>query len=242
MSAYIHTEDIHNIKAAEIILPIVFKLSPVNSIVDIGCGIGTWLSVASSLGISDLIGVDGDYVAINLLEKHLNLNSFFAADLSLPLDLDRKFDLALCLEVAEHLPESSGSTLVGSLINHSDLILFSAAIPLQGGQNHLNEQPPSYWIKKFEEHGYYVYDPIRHLVWDTEEVDVWYKQNTFLFSRKELALSSPKYTHIVHPELFRTHQLKKIQYQNELEKLKSGNGKPLFYLKRFFQSLIKSKG
>lgn len=236
---YIHEEAVHNYKAAKIVLPILIQSFSHKSILDVGCGTGTWLKVAKELGVHEVVGIDGEYVDRSLLLQNLDEKEFLATDLSFPFQLNRQFDLLICLEVAEHLKESSADTFVSSLILHSDLILFSAAIPLQGGQNHLNEQTPDYWIKKFRDHGFYVYDPIRPLVWDSEDVDVWYKQNIFLFSRKKLELPSPKYTHIVHPELFRTHQLKKIQYQNELEKLKSGNGKPLFYLKRFFQSLIK---
>jgi hypothetical protein len=175
------------------------------------------------------------------LNQNLEENEFLPADLSFPFKLDRKFDLLISLEVAEHLKEESADDFIQSLCAHSDLILFSAAIPFQGGQNHLNEQHPTYWIQKFESHGYHVYDPIRPLVWNSTEVDVWYKQNMFLFSIVELDLPRPVYTHIVHPDLFEAHQLKNIQYQKELKKIKTGQAKPSFYLKRFFQSLVNSK-
>jgi len=238
---YIHEQAVHNYKAAKVILPILTKLVVPNSILDVGCGTGTWLKVAKELGVLDVVGIDGDYVDRSLLLQNLKEEEFLATDLSFPFQLDRQFDLVICLEVAEHLKESSADTLITSLTCHSDAILFSAAIPFQGGQNHLNEQPPQYWIEKFEQHGYQVYDLIRPLVWDSPEVDVWYKQNMFLFSRKTLDLPDPVYTHIVHPELFEAQQLKNIQYQNELKKLKAGHGKPSFYLKRFFQSLVTSK-
>jgi SAM-dependent methyltransferase len=237
MSAYIHTEDTHNIKAAEIILPLVFKFSYANSIVDIGCGIGTWLSVSSSLGISDLMGVDGDYVAKDLLEKHLNLDSFLAADLSLPLALDRRFDLALCLEVAEHLPESSARNLVNSLVKCSDVILFSAAIPGQGGQNHINEQWPDYWAQLFEEHDYVFLDIIRSLIWDNPNVDFWYKQNIFLVVKKnhELASKYPiSHLPLVHPELLDRVGQNKEKDINSLKKQLA-----IHPIKRWIRQIIK---
>ena len=64
-------------------------------------------------------------------------------DLAQPLQIDRRFDLALSLEVAEHLPPECGSEFVQTLTDLSSVILFSAAIPFQGGTDHLNEQWPS---------------------------------------------------------------------------------------------------
>lgn len=202
---YNHNELEHNIVAPNYILPILFNFFKPKTVLDLGCGIGTWLNVASSLGISQLKGVDGDYVSKDLLEKHLNLNSFLAADLRLPLTLGRRFDLAICLEVGEHLPESSAMILVNSLITHSDVILFSAAVPGQGGQNHINEQWPDYWAMLFAEHNYVFLDIIRPLIWDNPKVDFWYKQNIFLVvkSTHELALKYPSsHLPLIHPELF----------------------------------------
>lgn len=236
---YFHEESFHNYDAAKVILPFVIQNFNPKSILDVGCGTGTWLKVAKELGVSEVVGIDGDYVDRSVLLQNLDQNEFLAADLSFPFQLDRQFDLLICLEVAEHLHEDFAENFIYSLSLHSDLILFSAAIPLQGGQNHLNEQAPSYWIKKFENSGYHVYDPIRPLVWNSQEVDVWYKQNMFLFSRAELNIQKPIITHFVHPELYESQLLKKIQYYEELKKIKNGNSKPFFYLKRFFQSLFK---
>jgi SAM-dependent methyltransferase len=237
MKEYVHTEETHNIGAAEIILPIVFQFVQAQSILDVGCGIGTWLSVSRSLGISDIKGVDGDYVAKDMLEKHLNLDSFLAADLSLPLDLIRSFDLAICLEVAEHLPESSAQTLVNSLIKHSDTILFSAAIPSQGGQNHLNEQWPDYWARLFAEQDYVFLDIIRPLIWDNPEVDYWYKQNIFLVVKSSHELASkytPSHLPLVHPELLNRIAQNKEKQINSLKKQLA-----IHPLKRWIKSIIK---
>lgn len=202
---YFHEEEIHNTSSAGLILPIVLGLINPKSILDIGCGIGTWLSVAKKLGIKDLIGVDGEYVDPKLLGKYLNNEEFLSYDLTQTLDLKRKFDLCLCLEVAEHLPESSSDTLVKTLIKHSDSILFSAAIPGQGGQNHVNEQWPNYWSEKFLKHGYVFLDIIRPLIWNNSNVDFWYKQNIFLVVKDshELASNFPSSSlSLVHPELY----------------------------------------
>jgi SAM-dependent methyltransferase len=236
---YVHSEDVHNFTAARIILPLIFDLIGTKSLIDVGCGIGTWLKVAKDLGVSDILGVDGDYVDRKVLSKYIDEDNFLARDLTKPLELYRTFDLALCLEVAEHLPFESADILIDSLCNHSGTILFSAAIPFQGGQNHLNEQTPNYWIGKFEQRGFQVYDPIRSAVWERIDVDVWYKQNILLFSTKELSLPKPIFTHVVHPELFEAHLAKKNQYMAELKKIKDGKVNSSFYLKNFFKSIFR---
>ena len=62
-----------------------------------------------------------------------------------------------------------------------DVILFSAAVLGQGGTNHVNEQMPSYWAKKFLRLGYVGIDCIRPEVWENYKVQVWYRQNTLMY-------------------------------------------------------------
>ncbi|GMQ26643.1 hypothetical protein Aoki45_33260 [Algoriphagus sp. oki45] len=238
MSRYVHTLETHNQKAAEIVLPLLFQFFNPISLLDVGCGIGTWLSVAKKLGVLDVKGVDADYVDRILLRKYFSEEDFISHDLTRPLELGRKFDLCLCLEVAEHLPENSGETLIDTLVCHSDMILFSAAIPGQGGQNHINEQEPQYWIEKFAKRGYNVFDPIRPLVWNNDSVDFWYRQNIFVFSKKSLGLNQPTFLYLVHPKLYQI-QVKKIgQLERQLGKIKSGNVSFRFYLKGLIKSLF----
>lgn len=236
---YTHEEKIHNTSAAAVILPELISRMEINSIIDIGCGIGTWLFVAKKLGVEDVLGVDGNYVDRDLLGKFLSAREFISHDLNQSLNLNRKFDLCFCLEVAEHLVENTADILIQTLVNHSDIILFSAAIPCQGGQNHLNEQRPEYWIEKFNEKGFMVYDPIRPKFWDNPNVEVWYKQNLFIFSRNKLEFQEPIIPFVVHPDLYQTQVLKKNQFECELKSIRSGKASPAFYLKRFFKSLLK---
>ena len=98
---------------------------------------------------------------------------------------DGRYDLAVCLEVAEHLPESSASDLVRTLTTLAPIVLFSAAIPGQGGVGHINERWPSYWKSRFEEHGFQRLDPIRPHIWKNRRVHWWYRQNIFLFAARE---------------------------------------------------------
>lgn len=198
MIDYIHTEEIHNLTAPREVVPLLIQLTKPKSVLDVGCGTGTWLNVFDENGVKDFLGVDGDFVNRSLLK--IKTDNFIPVDLRKPLDLKRRFDLVVCLEVAEHLSIENADVLINSLVNHSDQIIFSAAIPNQGGQNHLNEQWPDYWAEKFYEHGYYFHDTIRPIIWNNSKIDWWYRQNIFLVNKtkpeRESALS------IVHPELF----------------------------------------
>jgi SAM-dependent methyltransferase len=197
---YLHDEVVHNFNAAKEVLPFLLNRFKPKSIVDIGCGIATWLAVAKDLGIKDIAGVDGAYVDRTLLK--IKEEEFVEKDLRLPFSLNRKFDLLLCLEVAEHLPESSSDVFVHSLCQHSDIIIFSAAIPGQGGQFHLNEQWPQYWIDKFYKNDFVCEDSIRPLFWDNENIECWYRQNMLLFKKKSAINDKQKVMAYVHPELF----------------------------------------
>ena len=137
-----------------------------------------WLSVWKSYG-AQITGLDGDYVRPDQLL--IKQEEFVAADLRAGFALDRKFSLAQSLEVAEHLPESVANLFVESLCRHSDMVLFSAATPGQGGENHINEQTYGYWRDLFQQHGYAMYDPVRCAIAGNSVVKAWYRYNTFLY-------------------------------------------------------------
>ena len=238
-SIYYHSLEIHNHEAPTEILPIVFSFFFPASILDVGCGIGTWLKSANDLNIEDLIGIDGSFVDKSLLERNISSNQFYAVDLNKGFKLNRKFDLSICLEVVEHLSSESAETIVESLVDHSKVILFSAAIPGQGGQNHLNEQWPSYWADKFRCHGYVFLDVIRPLIWDNPKVEFWYKQNIFLVVKSDHFLAkkySSSFLSLVHPELF---DRKQSEFQRRIDSLERQLG--VHPLKRWLKTFIKFK-
>jgi SAM-dependent methyltransferase len=179
-------EEIRNgsTRSAEVMVPLVLNLLPVHSVVDVGCGDGSWLGVFRNLGVEEILGIDGDYVDRDILR--IPQDHFQAADLTKPLDLKRVFDLAISLEVAEHLPPESAEPFVASLCRLAPAVLFSAAIPIQGGNHHLNEQWPDKWATLFREHGYVAVDFIRKRVWQNKSVEWWYAQNMLLFAKEDL--------------------------------------------------------
>jgi SAM-dependent methyltransferase len=175
-------------RSAEVVVPMLIELIRPTSVIDVGCGKGAWLAVFREEGVEDIWGVDG-YVGPDLLEIPRDLFTF--ADLAEPLRLDRTFDLVVSLEVAEHLPESSARTFVDTLVGLGPVVLFSAAIPSQGGVNHVNEQWQDYWASIFETHDYQPIDCLRRKVWQHQDVEWWYAQNMILYARRDVLRSNP---------------------------------------------------
>jgi SAM-dependent methyltransferase len=199
------------LKSARQIAPFVYNLIQPASVVDIGCGVGAWLKAFSELGAKRIHGYDGAWLDPNAL--CIPPECFSAHDLSHPLKAEGIYDLAICLEAAEHVPESNAKDLVSGLTHLAPVVLFSAAIPNQEGRGHINEQWPSYWSNLFEEHDYSAIDCIRPLFWNNDDVRWWYKQNAMLFVRKKKLqeiknrLDGSYFTEgapmpLVHPELF----------------------------------------
>lgn len=153
---------------------------PITSILDIGCGLGVWLKAWEQLGAKDIVGIDGKYV--NQHELRIPLERFLPMDISKPFNLNRRFDLVQCLEVAEHIDESSAECLIRSLTHHGDIILFSAALPGQGGEHHVNEQPLEYWAEHFAQLNYRAFDYPRQCTKDATKIEPWYRYNTVIYA------------------------------------------------------------
>lgn len=196
--------------SAETILSILLeKIPEINSAADIGCGVGTWLSVLENMGVSTVLGIEGNWVDEELLV--IPKESFQQMDLSKMETPSQRYDLAISLEVAEHLPPESAEDFVSRLTELSDYILFSAAIPGQGGKNHVNEQWQEYWVKLFRDRGYNVHDFIRPRIWEDERIPFWYRQNILFFSKSSKSatvshssnqLEMGSMLNAVHPNLY----------------------------------------
>lgn len=170
-----------SLRSARRVLPHLVQLVAPRSLVDVGCGVGTWLKAAMELGVEDVLGIDGPYVDRAMLQ--IPASRFTPIDLTRPFRLPRTFDVALSLEVAEHLPESYAADFVESLASLSNIVLFSAAIPKQMGEHHINEQWQSWWVDRFAAVGFVPVDCMRRRVWDDADVEWWYAQNMLLMVR-----------------------------------------------------------
>ncbi len=178
-------------RSADIILPIAFEWTGrPRSVVDVGCGTGAWLDACRRLGVDRVLGIDGNYVDREQLR--IPTDSFVPMDLAAPRPWSERFDLAMSLEVAEHLPATAADRFIRFLTNLSDRVLFSAAIPGQGGVNHLNEQPPGYWREHFHHHGFLLLDAIRPRIWHNLAVARFYSQNLFLYVRSSVVESDAR--------------------------------------------------
>lgn len=175
--------------SAREIVPIVTRLLHPARVADVGCGTGTWLAAFLEHGAADVRGFDGDYIDRRALE--IPHDRFVAVDLERPVALEGRYDLVLCLEVAEHLPPSRATSLVDALTDLAPVVLFSAAIPLQGGVNHVNEQWPEYWAAQFARRGFVVIDCLRRQIWRNEKVAWFYAQNIMLYAHEQYVKQHP---------------------------------------------------
>ena len=169
-------------RSAQRIVPRLTAVVPVRSVVDFGCGQGAWLSVWAAAGAS-VTGIDGPYIDRDKLL--IDGGDFHVANLAAPIDLGRKFDLVQSLEVAEHLPATLAEEFIDTLIAHGSFVLFSAAVPGQGVENHINERPLDYWRTLFRKRAYAAVDFLRPLICNDAEIARWYRCNIMLYVKDE---------------------------------------------------------
>jgi SAM-dependent methyltransferase len=201
--------DAGSLTSAKTVLSLLYRFYQPRSVIDVGCGRGTWLAAAESLGSVELKGVDGAWgQQLELASRNIEFE---------PVDFEQGFgsgsgyDLCISVEVAEHISQGRAKQFIESLCRRSDVIVFSAAIPDQGGTHHVNEQWPSYWIRLFDQQGYDCRDVFRRQIWSDTSVDWWYRQNVFLFVRRgspkldlSLLADAEPMPDVVHPANYHT--------------------------------------
>ena len=173
-------------KSAADFVDIVLKYYHPASIVDIGCGAGIYLKEFEQRGVKNLLGIDGSFAASE--EFLLSPDKLEIFDLTKEYKFKNQYDLGLCLEVAEHLEESSADTLIETITNSSKNIIFSAAVPGQGPRSigHINEQWPEYWIEKFKHKNFsYQKEKTEKLRQEMKDKGVvwWIVNNLMIFNR-----------------------------------------------------------
>ena len=183
------------LSSAKVVVPLILDLVHPVSVVDVGCARGAWLSVFRDYGVNTVVGLDGAYVNPSTLL--IPPECFCVADLEKPFSFSKEFDLAICLEVAEHLLAASADTFVKSLCQLAPIVLFSAAVPGQGGEHHMNEQWPEYWRQAFANRHFVMFDPFRPLLWHDERVAFYYRQNLFLFIRNDVLSANPRFSQLL---------------------------------------------
>jgi len=240
----LESQEKQNRISAKSIFNLLFKHYKPQSVLDVGCGIGTWLSIARELGVKDIRGIEGPWIdqsQLRIEAEHITIQ-----DLEQPFNLNRSFDLVISLEVAEHLPPAVANTFISSLVAHGNIILFSAAIPYQGGHNHINEQFPLYWDNLFAKFNFIPLDFIRGQIWNNKDILWWLRQNILLFIRRNIAIEHPVFQNyinsftplsIVHPDVYMSRlqmyqqiiqqcqQFLEIFSKDGLYTVKSNNGK-----------------
>lgn len=172
------------------------------TVVDFGCGRGDWLVVAQELGARAVLGLDTYAMEGAALPVPAEI-----VDLTQPVRLGARHDIALCLEVGEHIDGAYAETLVQSLVDAAPIVVFSAAVPGQGGVRHVNEQPPGYWHALFRARGYACFD-FRHALWENAAIEPWYRMGVLVFAAPGAvtgalagyAVDAP--LHLVHPDIF----------------------------------------
>jgi len=199
---YQHSDDIWKLDGARVVLACLFATHKPQSILDVGCGPGTWLAAALEMGITDLIGLEGVDITSEMRfvpDQYIRLQ-----DLTTDWNVARRFDIALCLEVAEHLDACHSDELITKLTAHANTVVFAAAIPGQPGYHHVNCQWPAYWQARFNACGFACYDTFRWQIWQDTRIEPWYRQNLFIATAEPSKAShEERIRPVIHPDMLR---------------------------------------
>ncbi len=194
-----------SLRSARILLSILHRYHDFKSVVDFGAGNGTWLRAASSCGAKELVAIEGEWV--KAYPRKFRGATYRYANLNARISVEKKFDLAVSAEVAEHLDPSRGPSFVADLCRASDVVAFGAGPPREQGTGHINCRPQSYWIEQFDRRGFTCLDAFRPVVWYDKRVEPWYRQDMFLFVaarrlRKFARIPRPSLVNVYHPLMY----------------------------------------
>ncbi|MGI3184284.1 methyltransferase domain-containing protein [Nioella aestuarii] len=181
---------------ADLMAEILWAYLQPKSVIDLGCGLGFFLRACKAKGAS-IKGVDGDWIdpEDSVVPKSVRQ----VADLNRPYKARKRYDLATTIEVAEHLSPERSEGFVDDLCALSDVVLFSAGVPGQGGAGHINLRFQGEWAEMFQDRGYACYDPIRRRIASFDAVLPWLMQNVLLYVKDGVEVSPSLAEHRIHP-------------------------------------------
>lgn len=200
---------------ADVMADVLWRYHQPESVIDLGCGLGFFLKACKARGAL-IKGVDGDWVAPG--DSVIPKSARQTADLNQPYKARRRYDLAATIEVAEHLKPERSESLVDDLCALSDVVLFSAGIPDQGGHGHINLRFQGEWAEMFEARGYLCYDPIRRRLAEYSRALPWLVQNVLLYVKDGVEVSPLLEEHRITPKA--ASYATKWHYRKQMRKLR----------------------
>jgi hypothetical protein len=191
--------------SARVVVPLLMQWFKPASVVDFGCGAGGWLDVFREHGVPRLQGYDGPWVPAEILK--IPAGCFQSVDLRAGFPPVQRFDLAMSVEVGEHIAPQTAEALVDFLCASADVVFWSSAVPGQGGFEHINERWQEDWVQTFGARGFEAFDLVRPVVWHDARVSFWYRQNGLVFAneagrRRHGLMHRPFVASVVHPEMY----------------------------------------
>ena len=178
------------VRMAPWFVPLLQNVFDFHSLIDVGCGTGHYLQYCLNCGIGDVLGLEGSPAAFAdlLVDKRYVVMH----DLRLPYTVGRRFDLAISVEVAEHIDKLYASNFIKILCDASDTVALTAAKPGQGGTAHVNEQGEEWWVEKFRRFDYgfdsTTTQMLRRGIRQAREagnfVTRWFESNIMVFRRR----------------------------------------------------------
>ena len=138
------------VQSAQKVAEILCEYLDFQTVFDIGCGMGLYLAELNKLG-KTCAGCDGSSDGVRMASEDLLV---FMADATKPIQVNRKNDIVICFEVAEHIAKRHSRQLVRNCTSNGRRVVFTAAPPGQVGVGHINTQPYEFWIHLFTEQGF----------------------------------------------------------------------------------------
>lgn len=187
-----YSEDERVYESAKRIYEVISPYLPkINSVVDIGCGMAAFSKVFQESGVEKVTLIDHpNFKASNCLVKQEF--QFIPCNLDKEIPENLSADLLICTEVLEHITKKRSLQVLDFITSCSDIIIFSAAIPRQGGLGHINEQRHEFWIKEFKKREFDYADLFKTKIINDESIFYWLRQNIFIFFKNQPANSPLK--------------------------------------------------